>query len=173
VLKLKKARILIELVLSEREITKDVIWNEELKNYKLAKIALIKQEKRQARSLLDMDDENGEEFIPITVSKKSTKEIKEKRSTFHQTLDLVREGLKVEEIARARQLSVKTINGHFINLIKSEEIELSDVMSKERIRELEEFFEDYTENSLTPLKEKLGDKVSWEELKLFRASTII
>ena len=120
-----------------------------------------------------MDDENGEEFIPITVSKKSTKEIKEKRSTFHQTLDLVREGLKVEEIARARQLSVKTINGHFINLIKSEEIELSDVMSKERIRELEEFFEDYTENSLTPLKEKLGDKVSWEELKLFRASTII
>ena len=173
VLKLKKARILIELVLSEREITKDVIWSEELKNYKLAKIALIKQEKRQARSLLDMDDENGEEFIPISVSKKSTKEVKEKRSTFHQTLDLVREGFKVEEIARARQLSVKTINGHFINLIKSEEIELSDIMSKERIRELEEFFEDYTENSLTPLKEKLGDKVSWEELKLFRASTII
>ena len=173
VLKLKKARILIELVLSEREITKEVIWNEELKNYKLSKIALIKQEKRQARSLLDMDDENGEEFIPISVSKKSTKETKEKRSTFHQTLDLVREGLKVEEIARARQLSVKTINGHFINLIKSEEIELSNVMSKERIRELEEFFEDYTENSLTPLKEKLGDKVSWEELKLFRASTII
>ena len=173
VLKLKKARILIELVLSEREITKEVIWNEELKNYKLSKIALIKQEKRQARSLLDMDDENGEEFIPISVSKKSTKEIKQKRSTFHQTLDLVREGLKVEEIARVRQLSVKTINGHFINLIKSEEIELSDVMSKERIRELEEFFEDYTENSLTPLKEKLGDKVSWEELKLFRASTII
>ena len=173
VLKLKKARLLMELVLSDREITKEVIWNEELKNYKLTKIAIIKQEKRQTRSLLDMDDENGEEFIPIQVAKKGPKEVKEKRSTFHQTLDLVKEGYKVEDIARMRQLSVKTINGHFINLIKSEEIELSDVMSKERIRELEDYFDDYNEASLTPLKEKLGDKVNWEELKLFRASTII
>ena len=46
-------------------------------------------------------------------------------------------------------------------------------MSKERIRELEDYFDDYNEASLTPLKEKLGDKVNWEELKLFRASTII
>ena len=173
VLKLKKARLLIELVIKGQEITKEVVWNEELKNYKLSKIAIIKQEKRQTRSLLDMDDENGEEFIPIVIHKKSTKEVKEKRSTFHITLDLVREGLKVEEIARKRQLSVKTINGHFINLIKSEEIELTDIMKKERISEIEEYFEDYHENSLTPLKEKLGDKVSWEELKLYKASLII
>ena len=79
----------------------------------------------------------------------------------------------IEKIARLRQLSEKTINGHFINLIKAEDIELSDVMSKERIREIESYFEDYNESSLTPLKEKLGDVVSWEELKLYRASTII
>jgi uncharacterized protein YpbB len=163
----------MELVLSGREITKEVVWNEELKNYKLTKIAIIKQEKRQTRSLLDMDDENGEEFIPIQIAKKGPKEVKEKRSTFHQTLDLVKEGYKVEDIARMRQLSVKTINGHFMNLIKSEEIELSEVMSKDRIRELEDYFEDYHETSLTPLKEELGDKVTWEELKLYRASTII
>lgn len=171
--KLKKARIITELVFSGKEITKNDIWNEELKNYKLTKIAIIKQEKRQNRSLLDIDDENGEEFIPIKINKNTTKKVKEKQSTFHQTLDLIREGYTIEEIARKRQLSLKTINGHFINLIKSEEIELSDVMSMDRIRELENYFEDYTENSLTPLKEKLGDKVSWEELKLYRASTII
>ena len=173
VLKLKKGRLLIELALSNREITKEVVWNEELKNYKIAKIALIKQEKRQAKSLLDMDDENGEEFIPITVAKKGPKEAKVKRSTFELTLDLIREGHSIEKIARLRQLSEKTINGHFINLIKAEEIELSNVMSKERIREIESYFEDYNESSLTPLKEKLGDVVSWEELKLYRASTII
>jgi len=172
VLKLKKARLLIELVLNGQEITKEVVWNEELKNYKLSKIAIVKQEKRQTRSLLDMDDENGQEFIPVKIVKK-TKESKEKRSTFQQTLDLVKEGLKVEDIARMRQLSIKTINGHFMNLIKSEEIELSDVMGKERIRELETYFEEYHENSLTPLKEKLGDVVSWDELKLYKASTIV
>ena len=173
VLKLKKGRLLIELALSNREITKEVVWNEELKNYKIAKIALIKQEKRQTKSLLDMDDENGEEFIPITIAKKGPKEVKIKRTTFELTLDLIREGYSIEKIARLRQLSEKTINGHFINLIKAEEIELSDVMSKERIREIESYFEDYNESSLTPLKEKLGDVVSWEELKLYRASTII
>jgi hypothetical protein len=35
------------------------------------------------------------------------------------------------------------------------------------------YFDDYNESSLTPLKEKLGAAVSWEELKLYRASTII
>lgn len=173
VLKLKKARLLIELVLSGKEITKEVVWNEELKNYKAAKIAIIKQEKRQTGSLLDMGDENNEELIPIVSRKKATKETKEKRSTYHVTLELIREGYSVEEIARKRQFSTNTIYTHFINLIKSQEIELSDVMSEERIRELENYFEDYTENSLSPLKEKLGDKVTWEELKLYRASMIV
>ena len=173
VLKLKKGRLLIELALSGREITKEVVWNEELKNYKTAKIAIIKQEKRQAKSLLDMDDENGEELIPITVHKKAPKEVKIKRSTFELTLDLIREGHSIQQISKIRQLSEKTINGHFINLIKAEEIELSDVMSKERINELEVMFEDYHETSITPLKEKLGDAVSWDVLKLYRASTLI
>ena len=46
-------------------------------------------------------------------------------------------------------------------------------MSQERISELQDYFEGYNENYLTHLKEKLGDKVTWEELKLFRASTIV
>lgn len=173
VLKLKKVRLLIESVVNGREITKEVIWNDELKNYKTAKMALIKQEKRQVKSLLDITDDEGGDLIPIIVKKESQNEKKEKQSTFEVTLDLIREGHEIEAIAQIRQLSAKTINGHFITLIKAEEIELSDVMSKERIQELENYFDDYHELSLTPLKEKLGDLVSWEELKLYRASTII
>ena len=89
------------------------------------------------------------------------------------TLDLIQEGYTIEQIARQRQLSENTINNHIINLIKAEKIELKDVMDEERIRQLEDFFDGYSENSLTPLKDKLGDKVTWDELKLFRASTII
>ena len=173
VLKLKKVRLLMESVLAGREITKEVIWNEELKNYKFAKIALIKQEKRQVKSLLDMDDEDGEELIPIPIKKKEKKETKEKRATFLITLDMLREGKSINEIARIRQVSEKTINGHLITLIKIEEIALSDVMTKERINELEEMFDDYDDISLTPLKEKLGDAVTWEELKLYKASLIV
>jgi len=170
VIKLKKVKLMIELMLSGRPFSKEDIWSSELTNYKIAKIAVIQQERRKNKSLLDLDDEPIEEITPI---KKEKKEKKEKRSTYLQTLDLIREGYTLEQIARYRQLSENTINSHYMNLIKAEEIELKDVMSVERIGQLEDYFSEYHEVSLTPLKEKLGDKVTWEELKLYRASTII
>ena len=170
IIKLKKVKLMVELMVNGRPFTKDDLRSSEIKNYKIAKIAKIKQEKRENKSLLDLDDEPIEEIIPI---KKEKKEKKEKRSTYLQTLDLIQEGYTIDQIARKRQLSQNTINSHFINLIKAEELELREVMSQERISELQDYFEGYNENSLTPLKEKLGDKVTWEELKLFRASTIV
>lgn len=170
VLKLKRARLFMEATLNGNNITKELIWNEEIKNYKISKLALIKNEKRQNRSLLDL----GEDSDEIILIKKTEKPIKkEKKLTYEVTLDLVSEGKSIEEIARIRQLSINSIYSHLTKLIQLEKIELSDVISKERVAELENYFEDYTELSLTPLKEKLGDLVTWEELKLYRASTLI
>ena len=170
VLKLKRARLFMEATHQRKNITKDIIWNDEIKNYKVSKLALIKNEKRQNKSLLDIDDEQ----VEIIVVKKKEKSIKkEKKLTYDVTFDLISEGKTIEEISRVRQLSLNTIYSHLTKLIQLEKIELSDVISKERIAELENYFEDYHELSLTPLKEKLGDLVTWEELKLYRASTII
>ena len=170
VLKLKRARLFMEATLNGNNITKELIWNEEIKNYKISKLALIKNEKRQNRSLLDL----GEDSDEIILIKKKEKPIKkEKKLTYEVTLDLVSEGKSIDEIARIRQLSINSIYSHLTKLIQLEKIELSDVISKERVAELENYFEDYTELSLTPLKEKLGDLVTWEELKLYRASTLI
>ncbi|MBI1836337.1 MAG: AAA family ATPase [Flavobacteriia bacterium] len=168
VLKLKRARLFMEATLAGRNITKEVIWNEEIKNYKVTKLALIKNEKRQNRSLLDIDEE---EIIIIQKKEKTIK--KEKKLTYDITYDLVKEGISIEEISIMRQLSLNTIYSHLTKLIQLEKIELSDVMDSDRISELEDYFEDYRELSLTPLKEKLGDLVTWEELKLFRASTMV
>jgi hypothetical protein len=57
-------------------------------------------------------------------------------------------------------------------LIKAEKLELKDVLSEKRIRDLENMFGDYEGTSLGPLKEKLGNKVTWDELKLYQASTM-
>jgi uncharacterized protein YpbB len=171
ILKLKKARLLMEALLSGREITKELLYNDELKNYKIAKLAAIKQEMRQNPSLLDMEDDE-EDFLPILKAKKTVKEKKEKKHTHEITLDLLHEGKTLEEIAAIRQLSQQTISGHFVHLIKAEKIELEDVMEQERINELADLFDNYQEASLTPLKERLGDAVSWDELKLFQASTL-
>lgn len=170
ILKLKKARLLIEAVLAGREISKEVLYNDEIKNYKVAKIAAIRQDLRQNPSLLDMDEE--EEILPIKKMKKEVKEKKEKKHTHDITFEFFSEGNSAEEIARIRQLSLNTINGHLAALIKAEKIELEDVISKDRIRQLEELFGDYQGTSLSPLKEKLGDLVTWDELKLYQASTL-
>jgi hypothetical protein len=171
ILKLKKSRMLIEAVLAGREITKAVVLNDEIKNYKLAKIAMIKQEARQNPSLLDLDDDQ-EDYISIVKTNKSSKEKKEKKQTHEQTLELLQEGNSPQDVARIRQLSIGTINGHLAILIKAEKLELKDVLSEKRIRDLENMFGDYEGTSLGPLKEKLGNKVTWDELKLYQASTM-
>jgi len=171
ILKIKKARLLIEAVAAGREITKEVVWNTEIANYKISKIAAVKQEIRQIPTLLDEPEED--DIIFLKTSKKLSVTKKEKKTTYEQTLELLEEGKEAKEIARLRQLSAQTINSHFVYLIRAEKIELSDVMSPKRINELANLFEGYEGSSLTPLKEKLGSKVTWDELKLYQASTLI
>jgi uncharacterized protein YpbB len=172
ILKMKKARILMEAIVAGREITKELVWTAEVKNYKVAKIAAMQQELRQNPSLLDMHPDEEEEIIQLKKPKKEAKEKKEKRSTYDQSWDLWNDGHTIEEIARIRRLSETTIYGHFAFLIKAEKVELSDIMDTKRISELSDLFGDYQGTSLTPLKEQLGDAVTWEELKLYQASTL-
>ncbi|MFN5440708.1 MAG: helix-turn-helix domain-containing protein, partial [Flavobacteriia bacterium] len=167
ILKLKKVRLLVSAVAEGEAITKDRIWNNDLQQYKLSKIAIVRQELKQVPSLLD--DPDAEEVSFLKSTKKLAKEQKVKKSTQEKTLELLEAGKEVSEIARERQLSVQTINSHFAYLIRSGQIELTDVMSPKRISELEQLFDGFEGNSLNPLKEKLGSKATWDELKLYQA----
>lgn len=169
VLRLKKILLLTEAIYNGRELNKDIVWTDEIRNYKLAKVALIKDEIRQEKAAFDFDTD----FIHIQTKKERSKKRKKKLSTYDETLEMIREGLTVGDIARKRQLSEKTIYGHCARLISQEKIDLKDVMEAERINELYDLFEEYNGMSLTPLKEQVGDKFTWEELKLYRASLII
>lgn len=168
ILTLKKTNLLIEHIALGKEPTKDNLLTEEVKNYKIARLALVQQQLRQQNGLLYEADSS--DTIEILGKKESKKE---KRSTYEQTLDLLQEGLTADEIAAKRQVSLNTVMSHFVVLLKSEQIELHDVMSNERVQELETLCGDYTGSSLSPLKEKLGDAVSWEELKLYQASKML
>jgi uncharacterized protein YpbB len=172
ILKMKKVRLLIEAVSNGREITKEVVWSNEIRNYKVSKISSVQQEMRQNPTTLAMDDD-FEDVLQLKLKKKVVKEKKEKINTYDLTYSLLREGNSIEEIAKIRQLSPQTINNHFVHLIKAEKVELRELMDEKRIQELASYFDDYTETSLSPLKERLGNKVTWDELKLYQASTLI
>jgi len=171
IMRLKKIRILIEAIHAGRELSKELFRVNEIDNYKVAKIASIQQERRSNPSLLAMDEDDDEDFIPILKAKKEPKAKKEKKfSTYDQTLVLFQEGKSIEEIAAIRQLAPNTIMGHFANLIQAEKMELEHVMSVERIRELEGVFNTHEASTMTEWKELLGDSVSYGEIRIFQAA---
>ena len=55
-----------------------------------------------------------------------------------------------------------------IKLINQDYIELKEVLPQDRIMELAEVFENYTDESLSDLKQISGDKFTYEELRLYK-----
>ena len=170
ILRLKKAKLLVEHIAFGKEISKESLLTEEIKNYKIARLASVQQKLREKNGLLYAAI--TEETI-LSSDPKKKEQRKEKKTTYEQTLDLLHDGLDVEQIASQRQLSENTIYSHFVLLLKDEKIELNDVLTQKRISQLQDYLVDCESMSLSTLKEKLGNKVTWEELKLMQASKII
>ena len=81
--------------------------------------------------------------------------------------------MKLEEIALSRQLSESTIYSHITQLIRAEKVTLNDVMSAKRIKEIKNILEQVKGNSLSQIKAQVGNQISWDELRIYQASTII
>jgi ABC-type phosphate/phosphonate transport system substrate-binding protein len=69
-----------------------------------------------------------------------------------------------------RMLTKETVMLHLTKLIAERKIQITSVLPGDKIEALTEAFFGYTEESLTPLKEKYGDQFTWEELRMFKAS---
>ena len=165
---LKRCALVVKRLINNEEITKESTWTPEILGYKEDILDRIKSEGSVPLSLLEQDD--FEEEAPVKSRKKEKDKEKTKKSTYEITLELFKEGKNISSIASERVMSVVTIYSHITRLIQTGDIEISQVMEKEKLKALENAFEDYNEQSLTPLKEQVGDAFSWEELKLYRAS---
>ena len=90
--------------------------------------------------------------------------------TSRETLRLFRLGNSVEQIAGERSLSPGTIYGHLATAIEfGEEIEKRDLISEEQERLMVQAFAKVGVGSLSAVKELLGDKVDYGQLKIFLA----
>lgn len=171
ILRIKKTRLLTEAVRDQRSIEKSVIMSPEVRNYKLAKIELVKNEMRASNSTFDFDTD----FVHLETKaeKKAKSKKKKKGSTYDTTLEMVKDGMSIGDIAKERQLSKGTISTHCARLIQQEKMELRDVMDADKRNALSDLFDDYEGGSMTGLKEKAGNKFTWDELKLYQASLLV
>lgn len=168
VLRLMKAKLLIEVVVSRETICKEKLTSPAIKNYKTDKVSKIKEDFKMANTDMFQAEEPVTRYISKKVDK--TAEKGPKKTTVEETHELWLEKNSVEDIARLRKLTVQTVEMHLVKLIQAKKVDISDVLPYDKILALREAFQFYQEESLNGLKEKHGDEFSWDELKMFKAS---
>ncbi|HVX52066.1 MAG TPA: helix-turn-helix domain-containing protein [Chitinophagaceae bacterium] len=101
------------------------------------------------------------EKLPATSSKPDTRE---------ETYKLHKDGKSIEQIAKERNLTVSTIEGHLAHYVQKGILNIHEVVTREKFLLIEPLTRSFEGGSITPIKTQLGDSVSWGEIKLVLAS---
>jgi hypothetical protein len=165
VLQLMKAKLLIEIIVKGETISKEKLTSEEIKYYKIRRLEKVREEFKNANITLIDDEVDLERY-----TKKKKMDKVPKKSTVQETYELWLEKNTIKEIAITRKLTIQTIYSHIAKLIETETILITDVLPDEKIQELTKVFKGYKEETLNTLKEQVGNKFTWDELKIFKAS---
>ena len=93
-----------------------------------------------------------------------------KQSSEYVTLEMLDQGMDLDEITLKRNLSLNTIYGHIEKLILSgENIEIERLIKKDKIEKIISSILELGGEAMKPIKERLGDNYSYGEIRLVRA----
>ncbi|UOK43123.1 MULTISPECIES: helix-turn-helix domain-containing protein [Flavobacterium] len=164
VLQLKKALQLLKIIVEGKEISKQNLISQDSSQYKINKLVIVAERFREMSASL-VDDDDTSYYKP-----KAKKEKQPKKATIEETLELWKQNHSIHEIAKLRKLTAGTIFSHFTKLIQMEALQLSDILPDDKIAALREAFYDFKGESLGELKDIHGDKFTWDELRLYKAT---
>jgi len=133
-------------------------------------------------------DQYGQEFLDVIVEysrekglsslvhekspkreRKNTGAKKSRVDTKAESFKLYKEGKKAVEIAKERKLTVQTIESHLSYYVSEGDIHIDELLSREKIMLIEPALIDYEGGALTLIKEKLGNDISFGEIRLVLA----
>ena len=97
------------------------------------------------------------------------KEKKKRISTYEQTLLLWQQHKSIPQIAAERKIHERTIYDHMARLVGEGKIEVTELLSIDEISTLEAAFAQSSEDTLTAIREIVGEEYPWETLKIFKA----
>lgn len=88
-----------------------------------------------------------------------------------ETFELYNKGLKIADIANARDLKIETIIDHLCFLItKKLPINIDKLVSPDKQIKIQSAIKKVGEERLTPIKELLDETITWDEIKLVLAT---
>lgn len=169
ILQLFKAVKMVEVLSEGKEINKENLSSEEIQNYRSNLLQKVQERFKTIKNTL-IEEEEETDFDPYQYQTKKKKTKEPKKSTVQETYELWQQNNSIQEIAKIRVLTPQTIQGHLAKLIEAKTISITDVLPEDKINELAAAFEGYNEESLNALKEQVGEKFTWGELRLFKAS---
>ena len=109
--------------------------------------------------------------LKMPVRKKRTKRNSKGENTYSLSLKLFQAGKLVTEIAKERGLTQNTIENHLVRFIPSGEVKIEDLVAEEKIEAIRDaIYEINPEKGLSPIKEKLGEDFTYNEIRAVAAS---
>lgn len=168
ILQIFKVERFVDCIFLKIEINKENLVTEKQKDYKrqILDNALVKFTEESQELIREMDD------VSYYEAPKKKKKLNQKPTT-EETFELWQKKMTIEEIAKARVLSVGTIYTHFAKLVEEKRIDIAVLMSQDRILEIATAFESFEPNApLGEIKAILDDSITWEELRIYKASLV-
>ena len=112
----------------------------------------------------------GEGSVPVKATRGSRRNSRRTSSTQNLVKDLVREGRSIGEIADDRGLSRNTIIKHLETLVQDgEQLDIDYLMpAEDRIAAIRDAFEQTGGHYLAPVRKRLGEDYSYDEINLVR-----
>lgn len=81
------------------------------------------------------------------------------------TFELFQQGKTIEEIAKERNFSPFTIEGHLAHFIALGQIDINQLVNIEKIEAIKNYIVSSKPDGLTPIKQALGDDYTYSEIK--------
>ncbi len=107
---------------------------------------------------------------PKRERKERTGSAPKKGDTHAESFRLFREGKTIADIAKERGLTISTIEGHLAKFVLRGDIKIEELVSPEKILLIEPLLASFEGGSVNPIKQQLGDAVSYGEIRLVIAS---
>jgi len=107
--------------------------------------------------------------IPGKVKKAAPEKIQKEKpvkgQSQRESLTLFRNGVKIDEIAKMRNLTEGTIGGHLAMFVRTGELDIHELLTEESVGIITTVLKEMEGTSLTSIKEKLGDRYSFSEIR--------
>lgn len=149
---LLKSKSKVRQYLKKLQEVEQVIWNK------------IKEVEKITFGDMHFEIEPIKKAEPIVTTEATKKP--EKGSSQRVSLELYKEGKNIEQIAAERGMAESTIESHLAEYVATGEVNIFDFLSEELLIEIERILNNTENAGLKTLKEALGDRVTYGQLRM-------